>query len=248
MTETTVNPLQAQVQATRTIIEGLVAKANAAATAVRSVQNEKSAVSDLIKESDDAIVVKYREEREKLEATLLKWEQEVTAHVKANLLPKDDSVNVEEKTAEYKEAKEAVKGMLGALKIIGGEDAVKDLPEMLTLGRGGSTNVGQTGIKRPRVDRIRFRDQSVENYTEAVHKTEKDGEEKTTVSFSVLSQMIKSQFGEKVDANTLREHAEGVAGEYDKWADRNGDPFEFVVSVGDENNRKHIVVEVTPQS
>jgi hypothetical protein len=248
MTETTVNPMAAQISASRTMVEGLIARANEAATAVRSVQNQSSAVSDLLKESDDERLVKFRQQLEKLDATRAQWVSEAEAIAKT-LLPQDDTVNVDEKTAEYKEAKAAAKALVDALKILGGDDAVKDLPELLSLGRGGTAGV--TGIKRPRVDRIRLRNaqDDATAYSEVKHVAKQDdGTEKVTVSFSVLAQKIKSEYGEKVDANTLREHAEGVAGEYDTWASRNGEPFEFAVSVGDDENRKHLMVEVTPQN
>lgn len=249
MTETTVNPMAAQISASRTMVESLIARANEAATAVRSVQNQSSAVSDLLKESDDERLVRFREQLEKLDATRAQWVNEAEAIAKT-LLPQDDTVNVEEKTNEYKEAKAAAKALVDALKILDPSgDSTKDLPELVSLGRGGAAGV--TGIKRPRVDRIRLRNaqDDATAYAEVKHvKREDDGTEKVTVSFSVLAQQIKSQYGEKVDANTLREHAEGVAGEYDTWSSRNGEPFEFAVSVGDDENRKHLMVEVTPQA
>ena len=250
VTDTT-NPMAAQIAASRQMIEGLIARANESATKIRSVQNANSAVSDLIKESDDATVVKFREERDKLLATLSSWENEVETYVKANLLPKDESVDVDTEKKSYDEAKAAAKALVGALKILGGDDSVKDLPEIMSVGRGGSSQAGVTGIKRPRVDRIRIKDARKPDaqYTEVKHvKKNDDGSEKVTVSFSVLANTLKAQFGEKVDANTLREHAESVAGEYDTWSNRNGEPFEFAISFGDEDKRQHVMVEVTPQN
>lgn len=249
-TTTPVNPLAEQINGSRTLIVSLIEKANASATAVRAAQNTKSALSDLLKESDDPVLVKYRELMEQAQAQMNKWTEDAEKHASANLLPKSD-VDVEAERKNYAEAKAAVNGLVNALKVIGGEDAVKDLPDLLSVGRSGSASAGQTGIKRPRVDRIRMKDAASDTAQYAEVKSVKkndDGTEKVTVSFTVLAQKIKSEFGVKVDAKTIYDHAVQVAGPYDNWGERNGEPFEFVVSIGDEHERHHVSVEVTPQA
>lgn len=238
------------LNATQVMLSQLIAEANKDAQVIKSAQNQGALISDLIKESDDENVAKYRQVVEETEARLNKWHDEITAYVKANLMPKTDGESdVEAATARYKEKTTAIKQFTEALKILpGNEEILKGLPELTKVGRtGGGAN--QVGAKRPRVDRIRVSTDGGENWTE-VSQTVKDkknpGDEKVVVSFTVLSNYIKQTFGAKVDAVNLREHAEAVAGDSSEWAGKS--PFEYVVSFGDEDKRTHLKVEVTPQN
>lgn len=236
------------LNATQVMLAQLIAEANKDAQIVKSAQNQNALISDLIKESDDENVAKYRQVVEETEARLNKWHDEITAYVKANLMPKADGENdVEAATARYKEKVTAIKQFTEALKILpGNEEILKSLPELTKVGRAGGGS-HQTGAKRPRVDRLRVSADGGENWTEVSQtiKDKKSGEEKDVVSFTVLSNYIRQTFSEKVDAVTLREHAEGVAGDSSEWLGKA--PFEYVVSFGPDDKRTHLKVEVTPQ-
>jgi hypothetical protein len=241
------DPFEQMKTAAATVLTSLIGEANQAQAVVKSAQNENGVIADLIETSDDDMVVAYRAKVEEAEAAMLDWEKKITEHIKANLLPKGEKVDVEGATATYKEKVAAIKQFRGTLLAIpGGEEIAKTLPELKSLGRGGVA--GATGTKRPRVDTLEVRLHDSDEWT-SVSSTVKDpkaeGGTKTVVSFSVLAQKLKGEpYNVNLSATELREHAEGEAGDSSTWGERNGKPFTFAVSRDD----KHLMVRVTPEA
>ncbi len=249
MTETTptvLDPYAQARQATSAILTSLITEANEAARVVKSAANQKAVVADLIETADDPKVAEFRDFMDKASAAILKAEQEIELYVKENLMPKGDENDVEAATNTYKEKRAAIKGFTETMKVLDPNgEALKDLPELMSLGRGG--NAGQTGVKRPRVNEIHIKPAtaSATEYAE-VKATQKkdDGTVKEVVSFSVLAQKLKgAPWNMTLTARDILEHAEGVAGPAENWGDRDGEPFSFVIS---PENGEHVEVKVTP--
>lgn len=244
---TTVDPFQAAKDATVAVLTTLIGEANDQARVVKAAANQKAVISDFIETSDDETVAKYREQVEKAEAAMLEWEKQITAYVQANLLPKGDEQDAEKAREIYKEKKAAISGFTAAMKALpGGEEQLANLPELMSLGRGGNT--GATGVKRPRVTEIYIKPAAAaatEYKAVEQRKKQDDGTEKVTVSFSVLAQKLKGAPWNYADvtARTILEHAEAVAGPVENWSDRDGEPFSFVIS---PENGEHVEVKVVP--
>lgn len=243
---TPVDPWEQAKQATVAILNQLITEANDAARVVKSAANQKAVIADVIETSDDEQVAAYRENVEKAEAALLKWEEQITEYVKANLLPKGEENNVEAATATYKEKAAAIKGFVGTMKTLnGGEEALKDLPQLSSLGRGSGS---QTGVKRPRISELYIKPATAAatEYNEvfAEQKNPKTQEIRRVSNFSVLAQKLKgAPYNLNLTARDILEHAEGVAGPAESWADRDGNPFTFVIS---PENGEHVEVKVVP--
>lgn len=248
----TTDPFEVARQGAVGVLRQLIAEANESAKVVKAAQNQNAVIADVIESSDDDQVVKFRDFMEQLEAKRTEAENAITEYVKANLLPKGEENDLEGATANYKEKKAAIKSFVDALKVLpGGEDAVKDLPELQSLGRGGG-NVGGTGTKRPRVEEIYVRLHDSADW-KRVYATQKDpkneGATREVTNFTVAAQKLKGEpFGVEVSAKELRELAEAEAGDSSEWSNREGKPFEFAVTRGDDENRKHVLVKVVPQN
>jgi len=241
------DPWAAAKQATVAILTQLTNEANEAARVVKASANQKAVIADLLETSDDPQVVTYREKMEQAEAAMEQWRNQIEAYAKEALMPKGDENDVEAATATYKEKNAAIKGFKATMvNLPGGEEALKELPELLSLGRGGSA---ASGVKRPRVTEIHIKPATA-SATEykSVSATQKDpknpGATKEVVNFSVLAQKLKSApYNLELTARDILEHAEGVAGPAENWGDRDGDPFSFVIS---PENGEHVEVKVTP--
>lgn len=243
MTETAVNPYAQVMEANGALLRALTAQANEKVAKVKASENVNETISDLLKESDDEKVVKYREFVDTLENKLLAAEREMTEYVKANLLPQDnDAVDVEAETAAYKELRDQINGFRKLLsQLPGGPEFLESLPTLDSLGRGGGSGGGPTG-RKPRVTRAFVANaKSADDKTEVFqeHKNE-DGTVDRKVSLTIVAQHLSKLSGTKVDPSTIRDHADEVVGT--DWKSRNGEPFDFAMAVGDEN----YIVTLTP--
>lgn len=243
---TMVDPWEQAKQATVAILTQLISEANEAARVVKASANQKAVIADVIETSDDETIASYREKLEQAQNAMLQWENQITEYVKANLLPKGEENDVESATATYKEKAAAIKGFVGTMKTLnGGEEALKSLPELSSLGRGGGS---ATGVKRPRISELFIKPAtaSADSYSEvyAEQKNPKTQEVRRVSNFSVLAQKLKgAPYNLNLTARDILEHAEGVAGPAETWSDRDGNPFSFVIS---PENGEHVEVKVVP--
>lgn len=241
------DPFTQMRNASVVVLTELISQANQAAAVVKAQQNRNAVIADVIESSDDETVQAYRAKVEEAEATMLKWENQITQYVTEHLLPKGDENDVEAAQETYKEKNAAIKSFKATLaNLPGGNEELDKLPELNSLGRGsGGTG---TGAKRPRVEQIQVKLHDAENWTN-VSATQKDaknpGATKEVVSLTVLAQKLRGEpYGIETSAKELREHAEGEAGDSSTWGDLNGKPFTFALSKGD----KHVMVRVTPSA
>lgn len=143
--------------AVRTMATDLINKANQIADEIqKSRVNVGKVVHEIrdIAETEDAKVLKYRENMKKANEQIEKWTQEVEAHIKANLVSASqmDDATYEAKKAEYASLKKSAQDAQKlAANLPGYSEAVfANLPALVTLSGGTSTGTG-TGPKRPRL-------------------------------------------------------------------------------------------------
>lgn len=257
MTTATENTVQAEqpmnpvFEANKAVLADLAQKATELARQIKAQGNVEETVSDILKDSEDEQLVKFREYRDKLESQLYDLEEQAKTYVRENLLPKDaDQLDVKAATEQYKVYNKQFKDLVGALSNLnlpGTEDFVNSITKPEPL-RGSGTSNSQTGIVRKRIDRIRVKPVNAPDneYQEAGVKTVKndDGTETQKFSLGNLVEWFRKEGGGKVDANVLREHADAAANTTE-WVSLNGKPFEFNVAVPDTD--KSYMVEITPR-
>ncbi len=237
MTETVVNPMQQVLDVNRTMFVATAEQANALAAQYKAQGNTDETVADLIETSDHENVVKFRQFRDDLSEKILAAQTAVEGWVRDNLLPKaDDAKSPEELKAEWTVLRDQLKAVTAVLKQFGGEDAVKDLPEVMSIGRSGKAG-SQSGVRRPRVSRILLANaKDAENKTEVyTEKKNDDGTTDRVVRMSTLAQKLG------VEPSKLIEAADTAAGTKD-WASLSGKPFEFAYATESDN----WIITVTP--
>lgn len=228
-------------------ITSLTEQANAEATRIASATTDRKAlVHDILNadEPTDEKVKKFQEFKEQILARLEQEEEKAREYVSTTLLPAAEEFDVDAAKSTYKELADKVKtARKFFLTTLPGatEDDLKDVPALKTL-RGG-TSSGGTGSKRPRVNRLAYRANSSDNWTEVSKSTEKNGETVTVTNFTVLAQSLSKVYGSKVEVKDLQAAAFEAAGT-DDLNSLDGKVFEFAVSVGD----KSVFVQVQPKS
>ena len=230
-------------------IRGLVTEANEAATKVRAATSDRqSLVHDYLNPEGTAAddeIQKFIDWREAALAKIEETEAKIREHITATYLGEVDESAVDGLKTTYKEKsdqyKTAVKFFLGTIPGATEED-LKDLPALVTL-RGG-TSGGGNGGKRPRLSQVSYRTVGESTWNEVSKQTKNaKGEEVTVTNFTVLAAALKEQYGTKVEVKDLQAAAFEAAGT-DDLSTLSGKPFEFVVSVGDNN----VDVKVAPKA
>ncbi len=229
-------------------ITALTEEANSQATKIGAATTDRTKmVHDVLTDESvsDETVKKFQNWKEALLAKLEEEEAKAREYVAANLLPSSEEIDVEAAKTSYKELADKVKtARKFYLTTLPGatEDDLKDVPALKTL-RGGTAGNG-TGGKRPRVQRIAFRANTTDNWTEVSKQAKNAKDEDVTVTnFTVLAQALAKEYKTKVEVKDLQANAFEAAGT-DDLNSLDGKVFEFAVTVGDKN----IFVQVQPKS
>lgn len=229
--------------------------ANDLVRAVNAQQNVETTIQDTIDNSEDETLVKYRAYIEEQEAQMQAAYNQIRDYVKAELLPADtDAIDPTEALAQWKELKDSYEGLKKVMVKFPGFDEklvdaiTADVPTIESMGRHRGSGKGESGIRRPRVARIRYRVQGTTDWTESfVEKTVK-GVTTREIGFTPLGANLRKEFG-KVDNGQLRMEADEAAGTTE-WVSLKGKPFTFYVAIprkGDEENNVIVEIEVTPK-
>lgn len=245
MTETATpaaNPMQQLIDVNRGVYSQTVEEANKVATQYKAQGNVEETVADLINTSDDEKLVAYRKFRDETNERLLAAQTQVEQYTRENLLPKsEDALTPEQLKTNYTELRDQVKAISTVLKTFGGEDALKDLPDLLSIGRSGNAG-SQSGVRRPRVSRILLANaKDADNKAEVFSNVkQKDGTVEKVVRMGILAQKLN------VEPSDLIEAADAAAGTKE-WSTLNGKPFSFAYATGDAENGENWIIEVTPE-
>lgn len=255
MTTETVNPATDFVAAARATVTGIITENNNRAERIRNAGNLAATLAEYRDKSEttDPEVLKYRQMYEQAMAEILSWQKDVEQHIKDAGLVDTTDVDVEKETAAWKTAHGTVRSMLNVLQQIGGEDALKDLPEIKGIpGTRSSSggNTGATGIKRPRFQSIRYALASKpDEWTEVYSTDEKDGVKVQKTNLTLLAQSLSKTFkdaGASVEASDLQGALYAEAGTQD-LSTLEGKPITFGFSAGAGDKAVNLLVEVTPR-
>ncbi len=230
--------------------------ANDLVRAVNAQTNVETTIQDTIDNADDPTLAAYRKYVEEQEAQLQAAYEKVREYVKSDLLPADeDAIDPAEALTKWKELKDSYDGLVKVMAKFPGfdDDLVKalltDVPAIESMGRHRGSKGGESGIRRPRVARIRYRVQGTEEWTESFTEKTVKGVTSRDIGFTPLGANLRKAFG-KVDNGQLRMEADEAAGTTE-WVKLEGKPFTFYVAIpkkGDEENNVIVEVEVTPKA
>lgn len=214
-----------------TMLKAQVEEANAIGEKVKTATTtSKTAIDQIINESDDETLVSYRESVEKAQAAIKAAQEKLDAKRKAaeehakTLIPGvGDGFDVDAAKAEFLEKRKVITSMKTALKgLLGNDEKVLDagltkfnISEVIGLTRGGTTG-GGTGAKKPRLASAVVDDLPVAN---------KEGK----TSFTTLAQHLKA------DVNELKNAAFKAAGT-DDFKTIQGQEVSFSFKVGDKTH------------
>ena len=227
-------------------IADLTEQANASAAKIGAATTDRTKiVHDILTDenTDDEKIRKFQTWKESVLAKLEEEESKAREYA-ATLVPSSD-LDVDAEKVTHKtladKVKTAIKFYVTTLPGTSEED-LKGIPALKTL-RGGTASSGQGG-KRPRVQRISYRLNATDNWTE-VSKQQKNakGEEVTVTNFTVLASTLGSVCKAKVEVKDLQAAAFDAAGT-DDLNSLDGKVFEFATTVGEQN----VFVQVQPKS
>ena len=179
-------------------------------------------------ETEDPMILAFRKFREDQLAALAAAEEKVEAHIVEAGLVDVTPVDVDAVTAEAKDIKSQIDGMLGALKAIpGGTEVIAALPEIAKIpGTRKSAGTSTGDIRRPRLSSITV---DGENISETVNG-------KVVSSMGVLMKHLRklnyfTATGEEITTSFLQDHLYSAAGEVKDLKARNGRPIGFSLAL-----------------
>lgn len=250
-------PYREMVALNKQMLTAWANEANEQVRAVKSQENIETTIQDTIDNNDHETLAAYRQYVEEQEAALQAAYDSIRSFVTENLLPKDtDAVDPQAALEVWKEKKQAYDGLVSVMAKFPGFDKemvtklLSDVPTIENMGRHrGSKGEGGSGIRRPRVVRIRYREQGTENWTESFTVKGKGDNAEKVIGFTPLGANLRKAFG-KVDDGQLRMEADQAAGTTE-WVSLDGKPFSFYVSIPKRDNPEEstlVEVEVTPKA
>lgn len=223
------------VSAARAEYSATAKEANALFSKVQAHENVAATIAEVRKESDDEIVVKFREWLEKANNAIIAEEAKIDEYIKSNLIPKGEDFDVDAVKAAHKELVKKVRGLRDVLVMVGGgENATLSLPGVKSIS-GRAVSGGGTGIRRHRLDNVTVDGKDVY----AVKRDKEAGTEEHIASFGALHAFLNKHpevkgTGTSVELTDLHNAAYKAAGT-DDFASLNGKPFKFSVTASGKN-------------
>jgi hypothetical protein len=216
---------------------GLVQQINAATTdkgkLVHDIRTDPNSTDEEVK----AFQAWFEQAQAAIEARVAK----VDEHIKANLMPKSEDVDVEALKAQHKSLKESVKAALTFVSGLPAYDADSfKVPDLANL-RGGTSAGTGTGGKRPRLNRIWVDGTLIEKKS-----TNAKGEEVMVSNFTLAAAHIAKVVGAKVEVKDLQAAAFSAAGT-DDLSTVGGKVFDYYFEAGTDEKRKNFKIEVEPK-
>jgi hypothetical protein len=223
-----------------------VAEANRLAnlySAAKDDSDPEKQVHVLRETSDDETVVKFRQWYANHEAVGEEAVATIDAHIKATLLQSAPEIDADDVKAKYQTAKSQVKVATDALKVLGFEDALSEVPALNTLsGRTAGTSAGKgSGGKKPRLVSI-----TVDGKDVSVEKDNNDGTKGRQATFTAAAQYMSKQSGTKVNVSDLQSAAFSSAGT-DDFSTLNGKEISFYFEAGENDKRHNFHVVAVPR-
>lgn len=242
MSENT-NPLGDLIGVTRSTLVALIGEQNALANRIKSAGNVSALVAEVrdTTATEDEKILAYRKWMDEVNTAILNNQKAIEEYIKSAGLVDTGDLDVEKATADWKATADKVKAAKGMLKTLGGEDALKDIPEVVGIPGTRAGGSAATGIRRPRFQDISYTVAGTENWV-VVSETEGEGAEaKVKTNLTMLGNALSTK-EHKVVSKDLQAALYAAAGTED-ISTLAGKPVEFAFAVGDVN----YIVKVVPR-
>jgi hypothetical protein len=244
-------PVDPMVQMVMTTVTEQVNKANALVKTINENTTDKGKLVHDIRTDENVTDDKVREFQKwfaQAEAAIAKRVSEIDEHIKANLLPKSEDVDVEALKVQHKALKDSVKAALTFVQSIPAYDPETfKVPDLANLRGGTSAGTGQGG-KRPRLNRIWVNLDGSEGNGTLISKDTKNakGEDVTVSNFTLAAAHIGKATKSKVEVKDLQAAAFAAA-KTDDLSTLGGSVFDYYFEAGTDANRKNVKVTVEPK-
>lgn len=244
-------PMDPMVQMVQTTVTEQVNKANALVKTINENTTDKGKLVHDIRTDENSTDEQVREFQKwfaQAEAAIAQKVAAIDEHIKANLLPKSEEVDVEALKVQHKALKDSVKAALTFVQSIPAYDPETfKVPDLANLRGGTSTGTGQGG-KRPRLNRIWVNLDGSEGVGTLISKDTKNakGEDVTVSNFTLAAAAIGKATKSKVEVKDLQAAAFAAA-KTDDLSTLGGKLFDYYFEAGTDANRKNVKVTVEPK-
>lgn len=244
MTTTPVSPANGLADVAKAALTQQVATAN---DLVRQITAATADTGNLVADirtdesTADPTVKAFQEWLEKVQSAIENKTAEINEHIKANLMPSREDVDVDALKTQYNELRKVIREGLGWVKSIGGD--ISDVPDLKSLRGGSSSAAGGNGPRRPRVNDILVNGESIAQDV----RNAKTGKVERKANFTFAAAAISKAADAKVEVSDLQSAAFEAA-KTDDLKSLNGEPFSFNYNVGEGDKVKTFDVKVYPRS